>query len=182
MADFIHSMNLLIVSNLEGCCLGLKPIYGVHPVSSKNRVCWVMAWTCVIRAPNRKRLPCYQGTVSVLSGHPRWIFRKNSMEFFVGLQPYLYYCYSGCTLGSHDHMSFPECSMVTWPCHVTFWLTKSLFCLLLRCMLGILSLGVQGAWETFSYSRFSQHSYAFKHLIQKPQSIQQGQDINSVGT
>ena len=56
---------------------------------------------------------CYQGTVSVLSGHPRWMFRKNSMEFFIGLQPYLYYCYSGCTLESHDHMSFPECSMVT---------------------------------------------------------------------
>jgi len=28
---------------------------------------------------------CYQGTVNVLSGHPRWMFRKNSMEFFVGL-------------------------------------------------------------------------------------------------
>ena len=56
---------------------------------------------------------CYQGTVNVLSGHPRWMFRKNSMEFFVGLQPYLYYYYSGCTLESHGHMSFPECSMVT---------------------------------------------------------------------
>ena len=55
----------------------------------------------------------YQGTVNVLSGHPRWMFRKNSMEFFVGLQPYLYYYYSGCTLESHGHMSFPECSMVT---------------------------------------------------------------------
>jgi len=31
----------------------------------------------------------------------------------VGLQPYLYYYYSGCTLESHGHMSFPECSMVT---------------------------------------------------------------------
>ena len=56
---------------------------------------------------------CYQGTVNVLSGYPRWIFRKNSMEFFIGLQPYLYYYYSGCTLEFHDHMSFPECSMVT---------------------------------------------------------------------
>ena len=56
---------------------------------------------------------CYQGTVNVLSGHPRWMFRKNLMEFFIGLQPYLYYYYSGCTLESHGHMSFPECSMVT---------------------------------------------------------------------
>ena len=56
---------------------------------------------------------CYRGTVNVLSGHPRWMFRKNSMEFFVGLQPYLYYYYSGCTLESYGHMSFPECSMVT---------------------------------------------------------------------
>jgi len=58
-------------------------------------------------------LGCYQGTVNVLSGHSRWMFRKNSMEFFVGLQPYLYYYYSGCTLESYGHMSFPECSMVT---------------------------------------------------------------------
>ena len=76
------------------------------------------------------RLDCYQGTVNVLSGHPRWMFRKNSIEFFIGLQPYLYYYYSGCTLKSHGHMSFLECSMVTWPCHVT-WLTKSLSCLCL---------------------------------------------------
>ena len=48
-----------------------------------------------------------------LSDHPRWMFEKNSMEFFVGLQPYLYYCYSGYTLKSHDHLLFPECSMVT---------------------------------------------------------------------
>ena len=73
---------------------------------------------------------CYQGTVNVLSGHPRWMFRKNSIEFFVGLQPYLYYYYSGCTLEFHGHVSFPECSMVTWPCHMT-WLTKTLFYLCL---------------------------------------------------
>jgi len=48
-----------------------------------------------------------------LSDHPRWMFEKNSIEFFVGLQPYLYYCYSGYTLKSHDHLLFPECSMVT---------------------------------------------------------------------
>ena len=41
-----------------------------------------------------------------LSDHPRWMFKKNSIEFFVGLQSYLYYCYSGCTLKSHDHLLF----------------------------------------------------------------------------
>ena len=30
---------------------------------------------------------CYQGTVNVLSGHPRWMFRKNSMEFLLDCSP-----------------------------------------------------------------------------------------------
>ena len=107
---------------------------------------------------------CYQGTVNVLSGHPRWIFRKNSMEFFVGLQPYLYYYYSGCTLESYGHMSLPECSMVTWPCHVT-WLTKFLSCLCLysvvcleflvwvfRCMGNLFLLKVLTTWPPLQVS------------------------------
>ena len=36
---------------------------------------------------------------------------------------YLYYFTSGCTLLVHDHMSFLECSTITWPCHV-IWLHK----------------------------------------------------------
>ena len=70
------------------------------------------------RETNRRQhsqciLECYQWTVNVLSDHPRWMFKKNLIEFFIGLQPYLYYYYSGCTLESHDHMFFPECSMIT---------------------------------------------------------------------
>ena len=42
--------------------------------------------------------------VNALSDHPRWMFKKNLMEFFIGLDFYLYYFYSGCTL--HGHMSF----------------------------------------------------------------------------
>ena len=42
----------------------------------------------------------------VLSDHPRWMFKKNSMEFFIGLLDYLYYFTSGCTLLVHDHMFF----------------------------------------------------------------------------
>jgi len=61
----------------------------------------------------KKYADCYQWTVNVLSNHPRWMFKKNSMEFFIRLQPYLYYYYSGCTLESHDHMLLPECSMIT---------------------------------------------------------------------
>jgi len=41
-----------------------------------------------------------------LSNHPRWMFRKNSIEFFVGLSYYLYYFISGCTLKSYSHKSF----------------------------------------------------------------------------
>ena len=33
--------------------------------------------------------------------HPRWMFKKNSMEFFIGLSYYLYYFTSGYTLKSH---------------------------------------------------------------------------------
>ena len=79
------------------------------------------------------------------------MFKKNSMEFFVGLQPYLYYYYSGCTLKSHDHMFFPECSMITWPCHVilTYWV-PTLFISLLHCMLWGFGLSVQMRGKPFS--------------------------------
>ena len=49
---------------------------------------------------------CYRQAIIALSDHPRQIFRKNSMEFFVGLDYYLYYFTSGCTLKSHGHKSF----------------------------------------------------------------------------
>jgi len=49
---------------------------------------------------------CYQRTVIVLSDHPRWMFRKNSIEFFIGLSYYLYYFTSGYTLKSCSHKSF----------------------------------------------------------------------------
>jgi len=34
------------------------------------------------------------------------MFRKNLIEFFIGLNYYLYYFTSGCTLKSHSHKSF----------------------------------------------------------------------------
>ena len=49
---------------------------------------------------------CYQRTVIVLSDHSRWMFRKNSIEFFVGLVYYLYYFMVAVQLLVHDHMSF----------------------------------------------------------------------------
>ena len=49
---------------------------------------------------------CYRWAVIALSDHPRWMFRKNSMEFFIRLLNYLYYFTSGCILLIHDHMSF----------------------------------------------------------------------------
>ena len=49
---------------------------------------------------------CYWWVMIALSDHPRWMFRKNSIEFFVELDYYLYYFTSGCTLKSHSHKSF----------------------------------------------------------------------------
>ena len=66
---------------------------------------------------------CYWETVSVLSDHPRWMFKKNLMEFFVGLDYYLYYFYSGCTATSPQSHVPPECSTISWPYHMT-WLLK----------------------------------------------------------
>jgi len=45
-------------------------------------------------------------TVIALSDHPRWIFRKNLMEFFVGLVYYLYYFTVAIQLLVYNHMSF----------------------------------------------------------------------------
>jgi len=42
----------------------------------------------------------------VLSDHPRWMFKKNSMEFFVEFEYYLYYFTVAILLLVHDHMSF----------------------------------------------------------------------------
>ena len=50
--------------------------------------------------------PYYQRAVIALSDHPRWMFRKNLIEFFIGLSYYLYYFTSGYILKSHGHKSF----------------------------------------------------------------------------
>ena len=51
------------------------------------------------------------------------MFKKNSMEFFIRLDYYLYYSYSGyTTISSWSHV-LPECSIITWSCHV-IWLPK----------------------------------------------------------
>ena len=45
--------------------------------------------------------------------HPRWMFRKNSMEFFVGLLDYLYKFYCGyATTNPRSHVLL-ECSIIT---------------------------------------------------------------------
>ena len=44
-----------------------------------------------MRSPLGIEFLCYQRTVIVLSDHPRWMFKKNLMEFFIGLTYYLYY-------------------------------------------------------------------------------------------
>ena len=56
--------------------------------------------------------------MNVLSDHPRWMFKKNLIKFFIGLDFYLYYFYSGCTLSPWSHVLL-ECSVITWLCYVT---------------------------------------------------------------
>ena len=51
--------------------------------------------------------------MSVLSDHPRWMFKKNLIEFFVGLDYYLYYFYSGYTATSLRSHVPPECSTIS---------------------------------------------------------------------
>jgi len=58
-----------------------------------------------------------------LKDHPRWMFRKNSMEFFVGLLNYLYkFCRGYATTNPWSHILL-EYSTITWPCHM-IWLPK----------------------------------------------------------
>ena len=58
-----------------------------------------------------------------LKSHPRWMFRKNLMEFFVGLLDYLYKFYRGyATTNPRSHVLL-EYSTITWPSHV-IWLPK----------------------------------------------------------
>ena len=54
---------------------------------------------------------CYQGTVNVLSGHPRWMFRKNSMEFLLDCSP----TYTITTV------AVPQSPMVTCPFQNVLW-------------------------------------------------------------
>ena len=44
--------------------------------------------------------------MNALSDHPRWMFKKNLMEFFIGLDYYLYYFTVAVLLLVHGHMIF----------------------------------------------------------------------------
>ena len=48
VADFIRSVNSLTVSSPKGAWLGLKPIWGIRPVSSRNGGCCVVEWTWLL--------------------------------------------------------------------------------------------------------------------------------------
>jgi len=50
------------------------------------------------RVNNGDQVLMFRWAVNALSDHPRWMFKKNSIEFFIGLDYYLYYFYSSCTL------------------------------------------------------------------------------------
>ena len=58
-----------------------------------------------------------------LKDHLRWVFRKNSIEFLIGLTTYLYYFYKWLYTTSPWSHVFLEYSVITCPCHV-IWLLK----------------------------------------------------------
>jgi len=59
-----------------------------------------------------------------LKDYSRWVFRKNSMEFFAGFDYLLILLYKWlCSTITRSHV-LPECSMITWPYHV-IWLLNS---------------------------------------------------------
>ena len=112
--------------------------YGLNEVCDKFDQVWkdakvpLLAWSC-----------------EDFRAQPRWLFRKNLMGFFIGLQSYLYYNYSGCTLQSHNHMSFPECSNHL-TCHI-IGLPKSPAIYILTPLYDLrLWIRCLNAWETIS--------------------------------
>ena len=76
------------------------------------------------------------------------MFKKNLMEFFVGLNFYLYYFYSGCTLSPWSYV-LPECSVITWPCHMT--LVPTLFISQPYCMSWSFGLNIWMLGKLFSF-------------------------------
>jgi len=58
-----------------------------------------------------------------LKDHLRGMFRKNSIEFLIGLTTYLYYFYKWLYTTSPWSHVFLEYSTITCPCHV-IWLLK----------------------------------------------------------
>jgi len=61
---------------------------------------------------------CYWRAVIALSDHPRWMFRKNSMEFFVVLSYYLYYFTVAILLRVQNHMFFQN---ILWSPDLVMW-------------------------------------------------------------
>ena len=53
LTDSILLVNLLTISRLEGFCSGLKPMWGIGPMSSRNRGCCIAEWTWLLELHNR---------------------------------------------------------------------------------------------------------------------------------
>jgi len=71
-----------------------------------------------MRSPLGIEFLCYWWAVIALSDYSRWMFRKNSMKFFVGLLNYLYYFYKWLYTTSPQSHDLLECSMIMWPCYL----------------------------------------------------------------
>jgi len=63
----------------------------------------------------------------VLSDHPRWMFRKNSIEFPVRFDYYLYKCLLVCAHTSHNHKILTKNYIVLHKCSHTIYLNLIVF-------------------------------------------------------
>ena len=87
----------------------------------------------------------------VLSDHPRWMFKKNSMGFFVGLDYYLYYFTVAVLLLVHDHVSFQN---ILWSPDLIIWsnyLSSLLFISRPYCMTWDFGLSAQMCGKIFPF-------------------------------
>ena len=83
----------------------------------------VMSWVSCCSWAVRPTKVALMVVIAKLKDHPRWMFRKNLMEFFIGLLDYLYKFYRGYTTTNPQSHVLLEYSTITWPCHM-MWLPK----------------------------------------------------------
>ena len=118
-------------SRLFGCCFGqfvssFVTMYiwtrfssgpPAHPEPSTNSVLLRLCWSQSAMLPSHNSL-CVITKSWQLKDHSRWVFRKNLIEFLIGLTTYLYYFYKWLYTTSPRSHVFLEYSTITCLCHM----------------------------------------------------------------